>query len=101
MPPSRSLPLARLRCCSRFLQGPDTDPEHIRMLRESVQKGTPVTVRMLNCEFSTMAAGVEGAAVVTSQQRQLLTMQQQQQRRRQTGSKPLAAPAPPLFPGPL
>ncbi|KAI7840688.1 hypothetical protein COHA_005610 [Chlorella ohadii] len=32
----------------RFLQGPDTDPEHVRKLRDSVQNGTGVTVRLLN-----------------------------------------------------
>jgi PAS domain S-box-containing protein len=32
----------------RFLQGPNTDPEHVRKLRESVQNGTCVTVRLLN-----------------------------------------------------
>jgi hypothetical protein len=37
--------------CSRFLQGPNTDPEHVRKLRESVQNGTCVTVRLLNCEL--------------------------------------------------
>ena len=37
--------------CSRFLQGPGTDPEHVRKLREGVQNGTGVTVRLLNCEW--------------------------------------------------
>ncbi|KAL4442423.1 hypothetical protein ABPG77_005007 [Micractinium sp. CCAP 211/92] len=32
----------------RFLQGPGTDPEHIRQLRDGVRNGTPVTMRLLN-----------------------------------------------------
>lgn len=36
---------------SRFLQGPGTDPEHVRQLRDGVRNGTPVTVRLLNCEL--------------------------------------------------
>ncbi|PSC75784.1 phototropin [Micractinium conductrix] len=32
----------------RFLQGPDTDPGHVKQLGDAVRKGTHVTVRLLN-----------------------------------------------------
>jgi hypothetical protein len=36
--------------CSRFLQGEGTDPKDVKKLRDSVRKGTPCCVRLLNCE---------------------------------------------------
>ena len=54
------VPPATAPPCSRFLQGPDTDPEHVRKLRESVQNGTCVTVRLLNCECKAAQGTVQG-----------------------------------------
>lgn len=41
-------PSARLRCCSRFLQGEGTDPKAVQRLRDSVRQGIPVCTRLLN-----------------------------------------------------
>ncbi|CAL8466388.1 g5924 [Coccomyxa elongata] len=35
----------------RFLQGPGTDPESVRQLREGIKAGGPVTVKLLNYKY--------------------------------------------------